>query len=157
TDGVLNIYFSSLAVDGGVDNPKVSAIEITNSSNAVPVANAGSSQSINLPTSSATLDGSASSDADGTIASYRWSETSGPNTATFSPNAAAQKPVVSGLVAGTYVFSLVVTDNLGAVSSPSSVTVTVNSVPITFGGGNAIPKISNFIPIVKISKGLLNP
>jgi hypothetical protein len=135
---------------GAVSQPASVSVTVNPSLNAVPIANAGTSQTITLPTNSVVLDGSASSDADGTIAFYRWSQTSGPNTATFSPNATAQKPTVSGLIAGTYVFALVVTDNLGAVSQPASVTITVlkrngknrimseDSIPITFNEVNRI-------------------
>ncbi|SNC77527.1 Por secretion system C-terminal sorting domain-containing protein, partial [Hymenobacter gelipurpurascens] len=42
-------------------------------------------------------------------------------------------PTVSGLVAGSYVFALVVTDSKGLPSSPSSVTVTVNPAPTSSG------------------------
>lgn len=38
TDGVLNIDFSSLPIDGGVDQPKVSAIEVLTSSGTTPPA-----------------------------------------------------------------------------------------------------------------------
>ena len=149
TDGTLNLYFSSLPVDGGVDQPKVSAIEILSSvsANIAPVAKAGIAQSIILPTSNTVLDGSASSDADGTIASYSWSEISGPNTASFSPAATAQKPTLSGLVAGRYVFALVVTDNSGAVSKADSVVVTVNNpVPVALYRINAGgPLVTNSI------------
>ena len=98
-------------------------------SNAAPTANAGAAQSITLPANTVQLDGSGSNDADGTVASYSWSETSGPSIISFSPGAAAQKPTVSGLVAGSYVFALVVTDNGGVVSKPASVSITVNSAP----------------------------
>ncbi|WP_262892035.1 PKD domain-containing protein, partial [Hymenobacter cavernae] len=94
--------------------------------NAAPVANAGAAQTITLPTSSVTLSGAASTDADGTINSYLWSQVSGPSTASFSSKTVVA-PNVSGLVAGTYVFGLVVADNLGTLSNPVQVTVTVNA------------------------------
>jgi PKD repeat protein/glucose/arabinose dehydrogenase len=93
--------------------------------NQAPVANAGASKTITLPTSSTTLAGSGT-DADGTVASYAWTQVSGPNTATFTSKTVAQ-PGVSGLVAGTYVFSLIVTDNLGLASAAAQTTVTVNA------------------------------
>ncbi|WP_054411855.1 PKD domain-containing protein [Hymenobacter sp. DG25A] len=95
------------------------------STNQLPVANAGADKSITLPTSSVSLDGSAT-DADGSIASYSWSQVSGPNTATFSSKTVAT-PTVSGLVAGSYVFSLTATDDKGGMSPADQVTVTVNS------------------------------
>ncbi|OUJ71091.1 Ig-like domain-containing protein [Hymenobacter crusticola] len=99
-------------------------VTVNSAANQAPVANAGANQVITLPTSSATLSGSGT-DADGTIASYAWNQVSGPNTATFTNKTVAQ-PVVSGLAAGTYVFSLIVTDNLGLASAAVQTTVTVN-------------------------------
>ncbi|GGF11009.1 hypothetical protein GCM10011383_22770 [Hymenobacter cavernae] len=101
-------------------------VSATGVNNQMPVANAGAAQTITLPTNSVTLSGAASTDADGTINSYLWSQVSGPSTASFS-SASAAAPVVSGLVAGTYVFNLVVTDNLGALSNPAQVSITVNA------------------------------
>ncbi|TCJ12682.1 choice-of-anchor D domain-containing protein [Flaviaesturariibacter flavus] len=98
-------------------------------SNQPPVANAGSDKTITLPSSSTTLNGSGT-DAGGSIAGYSWSQVSGPNTATFSSTTVAA-PTVSGLVQGSYVFALVVTDNQGASSTPDQVTVTVNPAGTT--------------------------
>jgi hypothetical protein len=131
TDGTLNISFSSLAGSGGKDNAKVSAIEILNAStntNQPPTANAGPDAAITLPSSLLTLNGSGT-DVGGSISGYSWSQVSGPNSATFSSKTISD-PVVSGLVQGTYVFALVVTDNQGAGSAPDQVTITVNPAPI---------------------------
>jgi len=106
--------------------PATAYKRVSTTANQAPVANAGANQSLTLPTSVATLNGSASSDADGTVASYQWAQVSGPNTATFSNPTVAQ-PTVSNLVAGTYVFSLVVKDNLGLASAAAQTTVTVNA------------------------------
>ena len=95
--------------------------------NQPPVANAGPDQTITLPTSSASLNGTQSADPDGTIASYSWSKVSGPGTPTITSGTTAT-PVVSGLQAGQYVFQLTVTDNSGA-SSSDQVTITVNVAP----------------------------
>ncbi|HXB29610.1 MAG TPA: PKD domain-containing protein, partial [Puia sp.] len=92
--------------------------------NQPPIANAGAAITITLPTNIANLDGSASTDPDGTISSYAWSQVSGPSTATIA-SASAAKTGISGLKQGVYVFSLLVTDNLGATNS-NTVTVTVN-------------------------------
>ncbi|RYY95376.1 MAG: T9SS type A sorting domain-containing protein, partial [Chitinophagaceae bacterium] len=129
TDGLLNINFSSIPADGGKGYAKVSAIEVLSlnaqPANEPPVADAGTDKTITLPTNSTVLNGSGS-DADGTIASYAWSQVSGPSTATFSSKTVAA-PTVSGLVQGTYVFALVVKDNAGAGSTADEVTVTVNA------------------------------
>ena len=130
TDGVLNIYFSSLAADGGANSPMVSAIEIIRTStNLAPVAHVPADSTITLPASSLVLAGSGT-DADGTISAYSWTQVSGPNTATFSSKIVAA-PTVSGLVAGNYVFSLIVTDNQSTVSAADQVTITVNAAGST--------------------------
>jgi Secretion system C-terminal sorting domain/Domain of unknown function (DUF4832)/PKD domain/Bacterial Ig domain len=92
--------------------------------NQPPVANAGADINITLPTNVANLNGSASADPDGTIASYAWSQVSGPSTAAIASASAAQSGI-SGLAQGVYVFALTVTDNSGA-SKSDSVKVTVN-------------------------------
>ncbi|RYZ60965.1 MAG: choice-of-anchor D domain-containing protein, partial [Chitinophagaceae bacterium] len=132
TDGTLNINFSSLLADGGVNNAKVSAIEVLtiSGSNLLPTANAGADQTITLPISQVQLQGRGT-DPDGTITGYQWSQLSGPNTAAFS-NPAEVQPSVSGLVQGSYVFALVVTDNQGEKSPADQVAITVN--PAETGG-----------------------
>jgi hypothetical protein len=59
-----------------------------------------------------TLRGSGTDD-DGTIASYQWTQVSGPSTATLA-TAANAITTVTGLQPGSYVFQLTVTDNNGA-------------------------------------------
>ena len=95
--------------------------------NQPPVANAGADVTITLPTSVATLNGSGSTDPDGTISSYAWSQVSGPATATISTSTAVSTGL-SGLSQGVYTFALKVTDNSGAVDL-DSVKVTVNAAP----------------------------
>ncbi|WP_440134855.1 PKD domain-containing protein, partial [Chitinophaga sancti] len=91
----------------------------------VPVAAvASSSLTITLPTNSVTLDGSSST---GTITTYAWTQTSGPSTATLG-STATSKATASNLVAGTYVFTLTVSNAAG--SSTKTVTVTVNAATV---------------------------
>ncbi|RAJ79935.1 REJ domain-containing protein [Chitinophaga dinghuensis] len=96
--------------------------------NKPPVANVGADQIITLPVNAATLDGSASSDPDGTIATWKWTQVSGPNTAAFSA-ATAAKTTASGLIKGVYAFRLTVTDN-GGLSASANIQVTVQDAPI---------------------------
>ena len=90
----------------------------------VPIANAGVNQAITLPISLLTLDGSASTVTNGTIAKYAWSQQSGPSTAIIA-SIGSVITAVTTLVAGTYVFKLTITDNNGNTST-STVTETVN-------------------------------
>ena len=147
TDGTLNINFTAALVEGGVDQPKVSAIEIltTTTTNQPPVANAGPDLAITLPTSTVTLNGSGT-DANGTVTGYAWTKVSGSGTIA-SPSSATTN--VTGLTQGTSVFQLVVTDNQGAPSSPDQVIVTVNPA----GGTTAVYRINAGGPQVTNSIG----
>jgi 5-hydroxyisourate hydrolase-like protein (transthyretin family) len=89
-----------------------------------PTVNAGTAQTITLPTSSVTLGGSAS-DVDGWISSLAWSQVSGPSQALISSPSSAST-LVSSLVQGTYSFKLTATDNSNATAS-ATVSVTVNA------------------------------
>lgn len=86
-------------------------------SGSTPVAYAGPNQTITLPTSSVTLDGSGSILA----TTYQWSQISGPNTAVFG-SATSATTSATGLQQGTYVFQLSINSGV----SSSQVTVTVN-------------------------------
>ena len=132
TDGVLNLDFSALPAEGGRDQAKVSAIEVLAPASATspPTAYAGVNQTLTLPTASAQLAGTGSAAPGHSLAAYRWRQLSGPAPAQLSDSTLAA-PIVSRLVAGSYVFRLVVTDEQGAASTPSRVTITVN--PATAG------------------------
>ena len=107
--------------------------------NVAPIANAGSNQTITLPTSTVSLRGSGT-DTDGTISSYAWAKTSGPSTF-YIVNSSSAVTDITNLVQGTYQFSLTVTDNKGATAS-AAVQVTVNTAaniaPIANAGINQI-------------------
>lgn len=95
--------------------------------NQAPTAEAGSNQTITLPTSSVTVNGSSSTDPDGTISTYLWTKTDGPATYTIV-SASSASTNITGLVAGTYEFTLTVTDNDGATDT-DTVTITVHAAP----------------------------
>jgi len=94
-------------------------------SNLPPVVNAGVDKNITLPVNSVTLSGSAT-DADGSIATYAWTKTSGPSTPTLS-GAASSSLSVSNLIAGTYLFRLTATDNAGASAWDETVVIVASS------------------------------
>src|SRR5215217_4301948 len=98
-------------------------INVSAAANQSPIVNAGSDQTITLPTSSVTLNGSAS-DGDGFISSYAWSKIGGPAGESIS-NPFGASTSISGLAQGSYTFRLTVTDNGGA-SASDDVVVIVN-------------------------------
>ncbi|WP_158623838.1 discoidin domain-containing protein [Corallococcus llansteffanensis] len=117
-------------LDPLADNCRVKELWIFGSphgtTNLPPVANAGADASLTLPANSLTLSGSAT-DADGTIATWAWTQVSGP-TATLS-GAGTATLGVSGLSAGVSTFRLTATDNAGATASDDvSVTVVAPAV-----------------------------
>ncbi len=99
-------------------------VEVT--ANTAPTADAGEDKIITLPVNTVSLHGTG--DDTGIIASYQWTQVSGPSTATIaSPSTAGAE--VSNLNEGTYVFELKVTDD-GGLFDTDEVTVTVNAAPI---------------------------
>ncbi|MEO6813241.1 MAG: PA14 domain-containing protein, partial [Ginsengibacter sp.] len=98
-----------------------------------PVANAGTDQSITLPTNTTSLNGSGSV-AGGTISAFNWTQTSGPSVGTIT-NANSASTTVTGLVQGVYQFQLKVTDNNGATAT-SSMQTSVNAA------GNLLPAVN---------------
>lgn len=88
--------------------------------NVPPVADAGIDQTIYLPVNSAVLDGSKSSDPDGTVTSYKWKQVSGPTTIAIT-NSTSAKASVSNLQLGDYQFNLTVTDDSLAIGSDAIV------------------------------------
>ncbi len=100
-------------------NRTVTVLDIANTP---PTANAGADQ--NLQEGEVViLDGSGSSDSDGSIVSYEWKDSSNN---VFGTTAEATVP--QRLTAGSYVYTLTVTDDKGATAS-DTVQVVVNSLP----------------------------
>jgi hypothetical protein len=104
------------------------------SGNLAPKANAGADQSIPVSWNYFPfLNATPSTDQDGWIVSYKWTKISGPSSYSLSsPNTAQTK--ANGLVAGTYVFRVTVTDNKGA-TAYDDVTVTMTGT----GGTTTTP------------------
>jgi hypothetical protein len=124
---VAGVYEFKLTVtdnDGATAADSV-VITVVLPENQPPVANAGIDQVITLPGNTVTLNGSASTDTDGTITAFTWSLVNGPNTPVIGA-ANAKITQVSGLVQGTYQFELKVTDDRGD-SASDTITVTVNA------------------------------
>jgi hypothetical protein len=125
---LVGTYIFSLVVNDGRLDSATSFITVEVSiPNAPPIANAGSNQ--NVVIGPVTLDGSASSDADGDTLTYKWFLVAKPNNSTatlVSPT--AQKPTINTDIAGVYVFTLIVSDGK-LDSSPVTTSITVNALP----------------------------
>ena len=108
---------------GSVEKDTVE-INVNAASNLAPTANAGTDQTITLPTNNVSLSGSGA-DSDGSISKYLWTKISGPSTFKISDSSSATTGV-SGLVEGAYQFELQVTDNSGSVGK-DTVEIQVNA------------------------------
>ncbi|KKW36558.1 MAG: Collagenase family protein, partial [Candidatus Giovannonibacteria bacterium GW2011_GWA2_53_7] len=116
TNPAAGTYYITVAACGAISNVTLKATYTVTGSvpaNIAPTANAGADMAITLPTNSVAITGASAADADGSIASKVWTQTSGPSTATIA-NGTTFTPTFSGLLAGTYVFRLTATDNIGA-------------------------------------------
>ena len=133
-------YVLELVVNDGETDSAGDRITITaERENTLPVADAGPDQNV-TEGATVTLNGSASSDADGDPLSYQWQFVSRPDGSTAAldqPNSA--KPQFGADVEGQYVVRLVVTDEAGGVSDADTVMITVskaNSIPVADAGAN---------------------
>src|SRR5436190_1603136 len=105
---------------------KETSCENCKDSNKPPIAVAGIDQIVTLPTDSILLNGSASTDPDGTINEWLWKKISGP--AAFNIiNATSSSTVIKNLSKGIYQFELKVADNDGLFAK-DTVMITVDSV-----------------------------
>ena len=132
---VQGVYQFKLDVTDNNGATGSATVQVTvNAANIPPTANAGTNQSITLPTSTVSLSGSGT-DTDGSISIYSWTKISGPSGYTIT-NPASAATSVTGLVQGVYQFKLEVTDNNGATGS-ATVQITVNAanIPPTANAG----------------------
>jgi uncharacterized protein (DUF362 family) len=134
--GRLSFNVGGNAYDVIIDN--VSLIESA-PGNQAPIAKAGSDQAA-MVNAQVTLDGSASSDPEGSAITYFWTQISGPSTIILSSQTVA-KPSFTTAVIGTYEFNLKVSD--GSKDASDNVVITVSETVINllkngdFSQGNA--------------------
>ncbi|MFT3947143.1 MAG: T9SS type A sorting domain-containing protein [Agriterribacter sp.] len=146
TDLTEGTYVFNLTVTGSNGISATAGVTITvkaaSTSTSQPTANAGSAQTITLPTSSVTLDGSSSTAASGTtISSYKWVKASGPSGGNIT-SWTSVKTTATDLTEGTYIFNLTVTGSNG-ISATAGVTITVKAAasaasPTAVGWGGSI-------------------
>jgi hypothetical protein len=129
---------------GATDDDTV-AVQVLGS-NKPPIANAGADQTVIIPNNTALLDGSASNDPDGNIVTYAWTKLSGPSGGNIS-NPDRARTQVTNLVEGTYVFQLMVTDNLGATATAQTKVIvgSANNKPPVANAGNDFSTGDNFV------------
>ena len=128
-------YIAYLVVTDAADNDSDVASSQSFTANTLPIADAGSDQ-VTIVGATVTLDGSASSDSNGTIASYLWEQVSG--TAVVLSDVAVASPsfdVGAALEGERLEFSLRVTDDAGDTHS-ATVAVIVNTPPLARTGGD---------------------
>jgi len=115
----------------------------TGGSTTAPVANAGGNQTLNEQLG-VTLDAIASTDSDGTITSYSWTQTGGIPAVTLVNSNTVQASFVGPNIATdtTFTFFVIVTDNDGQ-SSTDSVDISMVA-DIIVVNGNPVANVDNF-------------
>ncbi|MDX2454767.1 choice-of-anchor U domain-containing protein [Desulfosarcina sp.] len=142
-------HFVVRAYDGALESADSEEVSYTPAAvvpNQAPTAVAGQNQDV-YEGESVTLDGSGSSDTDGTIDSYQWLQTGGAGISISnrsSVQASFTAPVV-GLDGETFTFSLTVTDDYES-SSVSNMTVRVLKSSSTDVDGDHVPDVLDLFP-----------
>ncbi len=142
-------HFIVRAFDGYLESADSEEVSYTPEfvvDNLAPTADAGQNQSV-LEGVSVTLDGSGSSDADGTITLYQWVQTAGTGITINNANgpyASFTAPVV-GLHGDALTFSLTITDNDGS-TSVSDTTVSVLKSSGTDRDNDQVPDVLDLFP-----------
>jgi predicted secreted protein len=124
-------YFVARAYAGMAQSGDSNEVEFKVVVNQPPQADAGADQAVSANTR-VTLDGSGSSDPDGTIATYQWTQTDGPSVAlanASSAQSAFDAPNVTGST--TLSFNLAVTDPEGLSANDACQITVVPSTPAT--------------------------
>ena len=138
------VFTLTVTDDGGATNinTDTNTVTITVTAPAVttnqpPVANAGADQSVTASTTGVTLDGTASTDSDGTIQSYVWVHTStddAPPATAITVADGETSTFTAPDTAAELVFTLTVTDDDGATNintDTNTVTITVTAPAVT--------------------------
>ena len=131
------VYIVQLIVSDGADSSEFDLIKITAStSNSAPIAEAGQDQHV-AAGEVVTLDGTASSDADGDVLTYQWSLSSIPTgSVAVLSGPTAVSPTFTADIDGTYIAQLIVNDGteISAADIVEVVASTTNSAPVADAG-----------------------
>lgn len=128
TDTILELEL--IVSDGTLDSEPDRVAITVRQVNQAPVANAGADQ-VARESTPVTLDGSASTDADGDVLAFEWTQTAGPSAGLGDPAAASVVFTAPAVPFTTELrFQLVVSDGT-ALSAPDEVRVVVANDPLT--------------------------
>jgi len=132
-----------ISAPGATESPTVQVMvtgTVVSAANSPPTARAGGDQSLSDNDGNGaepvTLNGSASTDSDGTITDYRWSD--GPTTLAQSASPAA----IVSLPTGVHTVILTVTDNNGATAT-DTVLIDINARPTANAGSDQVVTDTN--------------
>lgn len=130
-------YVLSLSVSDGTATSTADTVTINATiSNTAPTANAGDDQSVTTG-ATVTLDGSASSDADGDSLSYTWTFSSVPSGSTATLSSSSVTASFTADIEGIYVASLTVNDGKDNSSADTvTITATTNNTAPTADAGS---------------------
>ena len=117
-----SVYAFEVSVTDGNGGSATDTVDVE-ATNRPPVANAGDDQQDVGVDTPVTLNGTLSADPDGDPLAYAWTRTSGPASVTLT-DANTARPTFTPTIAGTYVFSLTVSDGTNT-SVPDTVTIVV--------------------------------
>ncbi|HTI09458.1 MAG TPA: T9SS type A sorting domain-containing protein [Puia sp.] len=125
---IAGTYTFQVAVADNAGNTSTAKQTVTVKAAAIaPLLTIIGAQTITLPINAVTISGTATAKVGGySIHSVTWSQVSGPNTAKFG-TPTSWSTTATGLVAGSYVFKMTVTDNGGGVYTATT-NVTVKSL-----------------------------
>lgn len=131
-EGIINIYEWFLGQDKSLP------------ANVLPIANVGNDTTISTSSGVATLNGGASTDADGTIVRYVWKKIGTAAGTIATPLGAASSTTVSGLTTpGVHQYELIVVDDRAAIARDTLTVTVVNA------GAHAV----TFSPLGRITTG----
>lgn len=143
-------YTAQLIVNDGQVNSEPATVTVTATiANSPPVADAGADQSVKTG-SPVTLDGSASTDADGDLLTYQWALTEQPGGSVASlSDANTVDPSFTPDVDGEYVLTLTVSDGeaTGVADQVTVTAATPNSAPTADAGEDQSVLVSDVVTL----------